>query len=40
LPMYKRNDLLNSLLYYPSQCNILDEKPSGEIKREWIVSVS
>jgi len=34
LPMYKRNDLLNSLLYYPSQCNILDEKPSGELKRE------
>ncbi len=30
LAMYKRNELLNDVLYYPSQCNILNEKVSGE----------
>jgi hypothetical protein len=32
LPMCKRINLLNSLPYYPSQCNIIDEKTSGEAK--------
>ena len=30
LPMHKRNDLLNDVLYYPSQCNTPNEKVSGE----------
>ena len=30
LAMYKRNELLNDVLYYPSQCNIPNEKVSGE----------
>ena len=30
LAMYKRNELLNDVLYYPSRCNIPNEKVSGE----------